>query len=265
MYPPVIAASKYIRYWLTAANGKGHGTHSPFVYQFIRDVLNDKKHYVEYDKAEALRNRLLHDKEEISIEDMGAGSVASNKKIRTIASIAKHAAKPPKYAQLLFRIAKYYQPSRILELGSSMAISTTYLALAAPAAKIVTIEGASSLVVIARKNLDELEVTNCKVLEGNFDILLPALLKEQPQWDMIFIDGNHRKEATLRYFEWLLRSTGSTSIFIFDDIHWSREMEKAWAIIRTNPRIKCSIDLFFIGIVFFREEFHEKQDFTIRF
>jgi hypothetical protein len=63
----------------------------------------------------------------------------------------------------------------------------------------------------------------------------------------------------------LLPKTSQESILVFDDIHWSREMEEAWGIIKSHSSVKCAIDLFFIGIIFFREEFKEKQDFTIRF
>jgi predicted O-methyltransferase YrrM len=82
--------------------------------------------------------------------------------------------------------------------------------------------------------------------------------------DFAFIDGNHRKEPTEKYFNELLAKTNNDSILVFDDIHWSREMEAAWDTIKNSPAVTCSIDLFFIGIVFFRKEFKEKQHFKIR-
>ncbi|MCC7526845.1 MAG: SAM-dependent methyltransferase, partial [Chitinophagaceae bacterium] len=78
-------------------------------------------------------------------------------------------------------------------------------------------------------------------------------------------DGNHRKEPTLAYFNQLMRHAGNNSLFIFDDIHWSAEMEEAWRDIQLHPAVTCSIDLFFIGIVFFTPDIKEKQHFTIRF
>ena len=83
--------------------------------------------------------------------------------------------------------------------------------------------------------------------------------------DMAYIDGNHRLEPTLNYFEQLLGKKNNSSIFIFDDIHWSKEMEEAWERIKTHPSVRCTIDIFFLGFVFFREEFKAKQDFMIRF
>src|SRR5689334_8843640 len=130
MYSKWRLAVKYLHYYFTASNGKGHGIHSPFVFEFITQVLNDKTHYSEYDVAEGLRQKMLNEQSVISVEDMGAGSSASNKKDRTIVSIAQHAAKPGKFGQLLFRMVKKYQPRTMIELGTSLGITSSYLALA---------------------------------------------------------------------------------------------------------------------------------------
>jgi predicted O-methyltransferase YrrM len=265
MYSLPILAKKYLQYWWKAANGRGHGTHSPFVFQFITKVLNDRSHYPAYDKVESLRRNLLTDQKKIKVEDLGAGSNHDASDLRSISSIARYAAKPKKIGQLLFRMVRYYQPSHILELGTSLGITSSYLSSGNPKASLVTIEGSSSIAAEAKKNFSDLQLSNCHLLQGNFDQLLPEVLSGQPQIELVFIDGNHRLEPTMKYFELLMKKTGPGSILIFDDIHWSAEMEEAWERIKADPRIKCSIDLFSIGIVFFREEFREKLSFIIRF
>jgi len=85
----------------------------------------------------------------------------------------------------------------------------------------------------------------------------------QPRPDLIYFDGNHQKEASLHYFEKLLPLAHNDSVFIFDDIHWSREMEEAWEQIKAHPRVRVSIDTFYWGLVFFRKE-QEKEHFSIR-
>ena len=117
----------------------------------------------------------------------------------------------------------------------------------------------------ARQNFKTLELQNVKLAEGNFDYTLPSVIYHLTSVDLAFIDGNHRREPTENYFHWLLEKANSNSIFIFDDIHWSKGMELAWEHIKEHPSVRCSIDLFFIGIIFFRQEFKEKQHFTIRF
>lgn len=258
-------ASKYLHYYITAQNGKGHGIHSPFVFDFVINVLNDKRHFHAYTKVEALRKKLLEDGREIEVEDMGAGSTVSTLKRRQIADIAKHAAKPKKFGQLLFRMVNYYQPSNIIELGTSLGITTSYLASADTRIPVITMEGAAAVVKEAVKNFDEAGLGNIRVIEGNFDNTLPRILSVIDKPDFVFIDGNHRMEPTCNYFHQLAEKIQPSSILIFDDIHWSKEMERAWEMIKAHSAVRLSIDLFFIGIVFFRPEFKEKQHFVIRF
>ncbi len=258
-------AKKYFRYYLTSSNGKGHGTHSPFIFHFITNVLNDKKKYSEYETVETLRKEMLQDETVLNIRDFGAGSSIAKTNQRTIASITKNAAKPKKFGQLLFRMVKAYQPETILELGTSLGITTSYLSLAKPDARLITMEGANEVANAARKNFENLKLQNYSLIEGNFDDTLTTVIGELSSVNFAFIDGNHRQQPTENYFHQLLSKINDDSILIFDDIHWSKEMEAAWDTIKNHPSVRCTVDLFFIGIVFFRPEFHEKQHFTIRF
>lgn len=265
MYSSFQLAKKYLHYFLAASNGKGHGIHSPFVFDFITKVLNDKEHYPAYDLVESLRNDLLKDQTILEVQDFGAGSVTGKSNQRTISSIAKNAAKPAKYGQLLFRIIQRYQPKTILELGTSLGITTSYISQARSASDVITMEGSPSIAAIAKRNFEKLQLKNIKTVEGNFDNTLPPLIEKLSSIAFAFLDGNHRREPTINYFNMILPKTNSSSIIVVDDIHWSREMEKAWQTIKNNPGVKCSVDLFFIGIVFFKDDFREKQDFVIRF
>lgn len=265
MYSKSRLLLKYFNYYFTASNGKGHGMHSPFVFDFIIKVLNDKTIYPDYEKVETLRNQLLNDNTVLEVEDFGAGSSVSKTNKRTISSIAKNAAKPKKFGQLLFRMVKYYQPAAILELGTSLGITTSYLSIAKPDARFITIEGSKEIADVAKRNFRNLEIRNTELIEDNFDNTLSSVVRGLPSVDFAFIDGNHRKEPTERYFKQLLAKTNNDSILVFDDIHWSAEMEEAWQTIKNHEAVRCSIDLFFIGIVLFRKEFKDKQAFSIRF
>jgi len=239
--------------------------HSPFVFEFITKVLNDKTKYPAYQQVEDLRKQLLKDQSLLTVEDFGAGSTIDKTNQRTIASIAKNAAKPAKFGQLLYRIVKHYQPRTILEVGTSLGITTSYLSLAKPEARLTTMEGATTIAAAARQNFKTLELQNIFIEEGNFDQTLSSVISQLSFIDFAFIDGNHRRDATERYFNQLLQATHNNSILIFDDIHWSKEMEQAWETIRQHSSVRCTIDLFFIGIVLFRQEFKGKQHFIIRF
>ncbi len=265
MYSTFQIATKYIRYYLSAGNGKGHGIHSPFVFDFIKNVLNDKRNFYAYNKVEHCRTLLSFNRQKIVVEDFGAGSVAGLHSERTIASIVKNAAKPKKLGQLLFRLVNYYQPANMVELGTSLGLSTAYLAMGNTLANVYSCEGAPAIAAEAKKNFEQLELKNIELLIGNFDEQLPVLLNRLEKVDLVFVDGNHRKIPTLRYFESLLQKSHNETILIFDDIHWSTEMEAAWAAIKKDPRVMLTIDLFFFGLVFFRQEFKVKQDFILRF
>ena len=265
MYSHFQLAKKYIHYYLHAANSKGHGMHSPFVFDFIGNVLVNKKQYEAPQQIEQLRRRLISDKELLTIEDMGAGSRISASKQRTVSELATTAVKPKKFGQLFHRLVKHYQPKTILELGTSLGITTAYLALGNADGQVITIEGSEAIYHKAKHNFESLGVKNVKTLNGNFDQLLPQVLSEVKNVDLAYIDGNHRYQPTLDYFYQLLPKVDNGSILVFDDIHWSAEMEQAWEEIKEDPSVQCSIDLFFLGFVFFRKEFKEKQHFSIRY
>ena len=265
MYNRFQLAKKFLHYYLTASNGKGHGIHSPFVFDFIKNVLNDTIQFDFLRNIEQIRGKLLKNNSDVSTIDFGAGSRLHWDIVRRISDIARTSLKPPKYSRLLFRIVQYYKPTTILELGTSFGITTSYLAFANPSAQIITMEGAPSVADIAQQNFDQLQLKNIEIRKGNFNVTLNQTLEQFSTIDFSFIDGNHRKDPTMYYFEELINKANDQSIFIFDDIHWSAEMEEAWKEIQQHPAVTLSIDLFFIGLVFFKKDFKAKQHFVIRF
>lgn len=258
-------AKKYFQYYISASNSKGHGVHSPFVFDFIKFVKNDKRQYTCYYEIEKLRKKLLADKRMIEVEDFGAGSAVIKTNKRVIYQMAKSSLKPKRFAQLLFRMVQRYKPKTIVELGTSFGITSAYLAFGHADAKLYTLEGANSIAEIANKNFLALGLRNVELVKGDFAKTIPLLLAGIHKVDLAFIDGNHRKEPTLGYFEKLLQYSLPSTILIFDDIHWSKEMEEAWEQIKAHEAVTLTIDLFFIGIVFLRKEFKQKQHFSIRF
>lgn len=265
MYSVTQLAKKFLKYYITASSSKGHGVHSPFVFDFIKSVKNDRKQYDCYHAIEKLRQELLKDTTVIEVEDFGAGSTVIKTNNRRVDKIAASSLKPKKFAQLLFRIVQFYKPNTIIELGTSFGISSAYLTSAHSDVKLYTLEGAASIAAIAQQNFNTLGLKNIEMIQGDFAVTFPKLLSSISTVDMAFIDGNHRKAPTLQYFYQLLNGSTDTTILIFDDIHWSKEMEEAWEEIKAHEAVTLTIDLFFIGIVFLRKDFLEKQHFSIRF
>ncbi|MCD4745762.1 MAG: class I SAM-dependent methyltransferase [Bacteroidales bacterium] len=253
---------RFIKYYFSAKTK--YDIHSPFVFNLITKVLTDKKKYDDYYKAEEIRNYLLNNNQRIIVNDFGAGLSSELKSAKKIKTIAKHSAKSPKYAKVLYCLVKYFQPRTILELGTSLGISAIYQSLAAPESKFITIEGCPNIAGIAKQNFNKLNLKNIELIVGKFDDVLQIALSKYETLDYIFFDGNHKKEATIKYFEQCIPLINNNTLFVFDDIHWSKEMEEAWEQIKKNPLATITIDIFFMGFVFFRKEL-TKQDFIIRF
>lgn len=256
-------AKKYLKH-LSGSSG-AHKLHSPFAYEFYTNVLQDERRYYSFNAIEKRRNQLLRNHAHIKVTELGAGSRIQGVADRRVSDIAKYAAKRAKYGRLLFRIVNYFNPKNILELGTSLGISTSYLASARSRSHVTTLEGWPEVLDIAKETFKALQLDNITTVSGNFDDTLEVVLEGMPSLDLAFIDGNHRKEPTLRYFECCLSKINNNSVLIFDDIYWTPEMEAAWNEIKAHPSVRLTIDTFYFGLVFFRKEIKEKQHFKFRY
>ena len=254
--------SKYISHKIKAVSK--HKVHSPFVFDLIVDVFENDNSYYAFPAVELIRKKLLLTKRTLTVEDKGAGSRVFKSNQRKIKDIVKHSAQEPKYAQLLFKLVNYYQPNTILELGTSLGLTTTYLAKARKKAKVYTLEGSPEICKAAKNTFKSLLVKNVQLVQGNFNETLPETLPKITVLDFAFFDGNHQKKPTLDYFHQCLEKSNEHSVFVFDDIHWSDEMTEAWEEIKSHSEVTLTIDIFQFGIVFFRKGV-EKQHFVLSY
>lgn len=257
----------YLKFLLKSTNQ--HGVHSPFVYDLVTKCFYDRKKYPEYKTIAEYRRKLLQNKEILEVTDFGAGSRIFKSSERKISAIARTAGMSPKRARLLQRLVRYLKVNKALELGTSLGIGTAAMATGNQVA-ITSIEGCRNTSRIAQQQFKEFGFGNITSVTGDFKSVLLDLhqskfskLSENTSLDLIFFDGNHEKEATLDYFRNLLPFVHNDSVFIFDDIHWSKDMEAAWEEIKAHPSVSVSIDTFQWGLVFFRRE-QEKEHFRIR-
>ncbi|MFD1468221.1 O-methyltransferase [Hymenobacter caeli] len=252
----------YLRFRLHAGNA--HGLHSPFVYDLYTTVICHDGEFAAFAPIEAQRRALLKSTARLSVTDLGAGSHTGAGRVRRVSAIARTAAKPPRLAQLLFRLVNRFRPVTVLELGTSLGLTTAYLAAADSRRRVITFEGCPNVAAAARATFAALRLPNVEVVEGNLDATLgPALAVLGAPADFVFFDGNHRREPTLRYFAQCLAHRTDESVFVFDDIHWSAEMEEAWAAIQAHPKVTVTVDLFYVGLVFFRRG-QPRQHFALR-
>ena len=237
-----------------------HGVHSPFVFSLVTKCFYDKKNYGEYSILKNYRNSLLENKNTIEVTDFGAGSRIFKSDIRAINKIAGNAGISAKHAELLFRVCNYFQSFNILEIGTSLGLATSALSLGNDKAKITTLEGCAETAAVAKKQFEKFGLTNIETITTEFSEYLKS---GEKTWNLIYFDGNHSMQATLEYFELLLPAITNETVWIFDDIHWSKDMEEAWESIKNHPKVTVTIDTFQWGIVFFRHE-QPKEHFVIR-
>ena len=249
----------YIKFFFKAKNE--HGVHSPFVFDLVTKCFYDKTNYPEYEVLKNYRNSLLNNKNTIEVTDFGAGSRVFKSNTREIGAIAKNAGISVQNAELLFRIVRYFQPKQILEIGTSLGLATSGLSLGALDAKITTLEGCPSTSQKSKEESQKFEFNNIEFITTEFSNYLKTETGNR-DWKLIYFDGNHSKKATLEYFNLLLPTISNDTVWIFDDIHWSQDMEEAWAAIKNHPQVTVTIDTFQWGIVFFRKE-QLKEHFVI--
>ncbi|RDI57611.1 O-methyltransferase [Flavobacterium glaciei] len=244
-----------------------HAVHSPFVFNLLTKCFYDRKSKPEYAVLRKYRNSLLANNNTIEVTDFGAGSKVFKSNTRVISKIAKTSGISPKRAELLFRITNYFQSESILEIGTSLGLATSAISLGSRSvgikAKITTLEGCPNTMAIAKSQLQLFHFDNVNPVVTEFSNYLQTESLEHKNHNLIYFDGNHSKKATLDYFELLLPTITNETVWIFDDIHWSSEMEDAWEIIKKHPKVTVTIDTFQWGIIFFRRE-QPKEHFIIR-
>ena len=251
--------TSYYKYLLASKNQ--YGVHSPFLYDYLTKGLK-KQEPLDLHKLVSLRKELGRNQDEIQVRDFGAGSKSLSKNKRKIADISQKAGISTKRGKLLAKTTRYFQPRSILEIGTSLGLSTAYMVAGAPNARITTLEGCPATAGLAQENFTKLGLEHINIEIGEFNQNLDRVVHNQ-KYDLIFFDGNHQKEPTLDYFKRCLKAADDNSVFIFDDIHWSPEMETAWEEIKNHPQVTLSVDTFKWGLVFFHQG-RAKEHFTIR-
>ena len=265
----------YLKHGLTAWNTGGEGIHSPYLFYLVRMLMYDSHRYYVWDDIEAVRRKMLQSKEMLHVSDFGTGRRRQSD--RRVSDIARTSLEKAKNAQLLFRWVNFLDSQckdgmRIVELGTSLGITTAYLATASPKSEVITFEGSHEVAEKARQNWSALKLRNITCIEGDIDTTLADTLYNSARAtreggngiDFAFIDANHTKEATLRYWRALSLYRHKKSIFVLDDIHHSREMESAWKAIAHEDYVSTTMDLFDMGVVFFDPDYLHRN-YRMRF
>ena len=273
----------YLKHQLTARHTGGHGIHSPYLFEWVRTVMADDNSYYAWAQIEEIREQLLRDEREVTFVDYGSGRALSSSPAdankRLVKDIAKGSLAQKKYAQMLARLVRWlgsanpqYLSKRkedrglnIVELGTSLGVTTAYLATMNKGDKVLTFEGCNAVAEIAKENWKLLEINNieCRVGEVTEESLRLAVVDLQGGLDVAFIDANHTYEGTKSYFNVLAEKVHEKTVIVVDDIHYNQAMEKAWMEICADERVTSTMDLYQMGMVFF-DKHYWKRNYKIR-
>lgn len=258
-------AAAYLRYLIFSGHRKGHGIHSPFIFNMVSQVFRNKpdKDIVLY--VEKLRKRMVSDARVIIKHDLGAGSFRKRSdKLVKVSDLARYSSVTRKYGIVLSAMAEKFGKPYMLELGTSLGISTLYMALSSADSTIHTIEGCGETAKIAAENFEQARIRNINLHKGPFDERLPEILDSCKTPGLVFIDGNHRREPLLKYFAMIAGKSDNNTVVIIDDICMSREMRQAWKEIKVHSGVSVTIDIYRMGIVFFRKGMNSNH-FIVRY
>lgn len=247
-------------------SGNRYRIHSPWLFRLTNEVLRNKRNTIDIRRVEHLRKDRLNSRELIEKTDYGMRSDNPTPRMYpvSIREVARTSLTPPRNALRLYHLTKFMKAGHILEIGTSLGITTAYMAIGNPDARLFTLEGCPVLSRIAKENFESLGIKNIELIEGRFEENLPIALDRLGKVDLVYIDGNHHKEAMLDYYNQCLDFAGNDTIIIFDDIHSSPGMEDAWEMIRKKEEVRVSLDLFTTGWLIFRKE-SSKQHFRLRY
>ena len=257
----------YIRHLLTAWNTTGEGIHSPYLFRLVRFVLRDRNAYYCFADLERRREMLLACPDTLDVVDFGSsGSKEGTHVRRRVCDIARTHLERPEVAQAMFRLVNFIdeeekKPLEILELGTSLGVTTSYLAAANSRNHVVTLEGSEAVLQIAQNVWRALKLENIEWHQGNIDDTLYIHARER--LDVAYVDANHTYEATMRYLDFLLPRMNEKGVVVLDDIHYSKEMERAWKELKADERVTTSMDLYHIGLLFV-DKHYLKRHYKIR-
>ena len=243
-----------IRHRLCSIRSKGgYGVHSPFAFNFITEILNpsENNYYYCFHYIEKVRYYLSIENRNIELEN---GNLISIKK-----ASEKFGTTSTKNSQRLFRIALRQKSNRIIELESGLGIASAYFAATSQKSQVTTINKNISLQKLAKENHEKLGLRNINYISGDIKRCLVNELTHINKVDLIYFENIKQGSTTLEYFNIALPFVTDKSIFIFQNIHLSKEMNTAWKSIYKHQQITASFELLNMGIVFFDKTLNKEH------
>lgn len=240
---------------------KGYGVHSPFVFNLITKVIEERCSYYSFQDIERMRKQLLFKEGLIAYPDrQHKGKLRQ----RTIGQIVEREGIKASHGALLFRLTNYFKSRHILQLGPTMGLSTLYLTSYAPDLKCIALENVPEFASISRMVFEKKARNPVDLRVGSYKELLPQALSDMGRIDFVFFNTLYEQHNNVWLFNECVKHIHEETVFVFEGIKESRKMREFWEEICAHPEVTVTIDLYSLGLVFFNKRLH-KRDYIVYF
>lgn len=198
---------------------KGHGIHSPFVFNLVTKVIEEKTPYHAYEDISLV------------LEESHLNLFLKKKN------------------KLFFRLVNYFSSRHILEIGSGNGVNT--LCLTAPSSNIEC-----TCVETSEKKYEMAKILYSKwerSIDLHTDGTLPYLNKKQ---DCILINPLNYRQIPENFIHYLSQLVHEKTFIIVTDIRTNKRNQALWRGIMNMESRTAVLDLFNIGIVFFDKKLY---------
>lgn len=223
-------------FWLKANNGKGHGTHSPFVYSLITEVLNDERNFYAF----------------ADIEKCFYSEQSKNNL-------------PKKYNELLFRMVNYYGAKSIVQFGLSNGLQTAYFTTANSNVSIICVEENNQLIKNLQQKLSKLPTSNYTIVNETLEDGINGFITANQKFDYIFLNELTQAADYQNLIEKLKQTANPSSIIVINGIHQLPHPKSIWQKFLKSEDVFIMVDIFQFGIIFYNPNFKQRQHFSIHF
>ena len=239
---------------------KGHGVHSPFAYNFITKVIDERAVYYCENDIELTRKKISYPDQSFFLPaENGQGEQRIS-----IHEIMKKIAIKPKNGALLLRMTNYFKPRNILQVGEAVGFSTLYLSSYSSDVQVLVLEEHAGRAALCRAVFEKHKANNIQLQEGPYYETLPVALADREQVDFVYLDFLNSTELNTYVIDQCLSHLHDQSVLVVSGIKTTKEKKEFWKHLCFRPEVSVTVDVYEFGIVFFNKKLH-KRNYIVSF
>lgn len=241
-----------------------HGTHSPFVYKLTDEVIYDFSAKKIDDSVEQQRKKLFDDDSSLILTENNECLGQLKLQQTTVKRLAKKLTNKKEVDRLIYRLVANRQPAVSLQIGTGLGVSAAYFSMANSRNPVKIIECEPEFSTVAQRIFSNLGIDNVELRTGNLQQLLHHTLLNSTKLDIVYFNKFKDGETLFNLFGLCLAKADENSMFIIKGIYSDPSTKTMWAKIKELPEVTVTVDLFWIGLVYFKKD-QAEEHFKIKF